>query len=326
MSFDTLTDDIDYQSLKFEEIQRLEERLNEYKVPKNVAIIGPPRVGKSSLMNSIIASFSSKCWRERTREGFVDQPGEQVTHHLIKITKNEYLGSERQKSYPYPTLIDMDGFDDESSDEVKEQLRYVLFGVVPNEENIKDTIRVHTSEGVRGLREICEQEQEHQRMDCLIFVASSVDLLPCNLMEAIKQITLEEERDVPVFGVLTKKDKCNPDETDSKKKEFCSKLGISETRSLLCTNYCGDYDNYKGQSRVNRLYPELDVPILTFMTQVCDPWIKVIRDKALPVRSKSKFSAKTDSVSTGSRWKVVGCGLIIMGVVIFTMYKYVKIR
>ncbi|XP_061169960.1 uncharacterized protein LOC133179185 isoform X1 [Saccostrea echinata] len=276
-----MTEDMNYQQLKDEEIQKLEERLDEYTLPKNVAIIGPPGVGKSSFINSVIASFSSKCWRERTKVGFFDGGGDQVTHHLIKITKEEYLDSERQKGYPYPTLIDMNGFDDESSEKIKELLRYVLFGLVPHEHKLLDAINIYTDGGIKGMREAYLSKKETLKVDCLIFVASSASVLPLNLMEAVKQVALKEDRVIPVFGVLTKEDKCNNlEESVSKKKEFCSKLGLPENRFLLCTNYCDDYDKNKGQSRWNRVYPELDVPALSFMRQVCDVGIKVLQNNA----------------------------------------------
>ena len=75
---------------------------------------------------------------------------------------------------------------------------------------------------------------------------------------------------IPIFGVLTYKDKIAPDGEDYKtlEQEFKEGLGLQNNRFLLCTSYCDDYDESKGKSRLKQRHPELAVPILEFMQQV----------------------------------------------------------
>ncbi len=48
-------------------------------IPKNIAIIGPPGVGKSGLNNTIIAAFSRDKWIEKAYSGNFGSTGRAVT-------------------------------------------------------------------------------------------------------------------------------------------------------------------------------------------------------------------------------------------------------
>ena len=45
--------------------------------------------------------------------------------------------------YNYPTLVDMNGFNDSSDDLVEELLRIVFFGRLPQEERLMDAVELH---------------------------------------------------------------------------------------------------------------------------------------------------------------------------------------
>ena len=51
--------------------------------PLNIAIIGPPGCGKSSLLNTIFASFSDENWVELAAHGSTVELGKQISSCLI---------------------------------------------------------------------------------------------------------------------------------------------------------------------------------------------------------------------------------------------------
>ena len=63
--------------------------------------------------------------------------------YCYSFQKTEYLESEDLEEYNYPTLIDMNGFNDSSDDLVEELLRIVFFGRLPPEERLMDAVYLH---------------------------------------------------------------------------------------------------------------------------------------------------------------------------------------
>jgi len=82
--------------------------------------------------------------------------------------------------------------------------------------------------------------------------------------------------DIPVFGVMCKVDKVKLEEEEFKEREkkFIGCLGLigSEHRYTRLVNYCNDVDEDK--KRMDAVFPELDVPALKFLRQVCIVFIK----------------------------------------------------
>ncbi|XP_062582005.1 uncharacterized protein LOC134243786 [Saccostrea cucullata] len=304
-------------NLKDKELELFEKELSKCKVPKNLVIFGQQGVGKSSFINSVIASFSSNCWREWTKVGDFDgcRYGERVTRQLIQISKDEYLDSERQKKFPYPTLINLNGFQYIFLEKLIVLLRYVLFGLVTEKHKLLDALKFYGYEDIKQAMAYLSKP-ERTRADGLIFMTSAVSSLPHNILNAVRQVAVLEAG-VPLFGVLTELDKVNDWEALAiKKKEFCSKLGFSETRLLLCTNYCDDYDTCSGHSRLNQVHPELDVPILSFMRQVCDIVNIDTKLKAFPSSGKViRCSALGGKFSYNSA-PVVNDMTLVMGLVV----------
>ena len=59
------------------------------------------------------------------------------------FSKTDYLDSDALYDYNYPTLVDMNGFNDSSDDLVEELLRIVFFGRLPEEEKLMDAVKLH---------------------------------------------------------------------------------------------------------------------------------------------------------------------------------------
>uniref|UniRef100_A0A8W8HRI0 Uncharacterized protein n=1 Tax=Magallana gigas TaxID=29159 RepID=A0A8W8HRI0_MAGGI len=264
------------------EVKLLQERINKGGRPLNVALIGLSGSGKSSFCNSIIAAFSVGDWKKRATTGHYGGHGEQVTHHLLSFPKIEYLDFDALYDYNYPTLIDMNGFEDSCDALAQELLRIVFFGRLPNEERLTDAVKLYNSKGLDGLKEKYSQSNECLKVDRIIFIASAYNFsLPTRLMEAVRNTARKENRVIPIFGVLTHKDKISRDDSDYMRleQEFIEGLGIPENRFLLSTTYCDAYDKHHGKSRLDQRHSAIDIPILKFMQLVCDPATRVIRDK-----------------------------------------------
>ncbi|XP_078317387.1 uncharacterized protein LOC111104536 [Crassostrea virginica] len=249
----------------------------------NIALIGASGCGKSSFCNSVMTAFCVEGWRERAFIGHYGGLAEQVTHHLLSFSKTDYLDSDKLINYNYPTLVDMNGFNDSSDDLVEELLRIVFFGRLPEEEKLIDAVKLHRIKGINGLRKHYSKNDELLKIDRIIFIASATSSLPNRLMEAVRKTARREDRVIPIFGVLTHKDKINEEDKDYKalEKDFREGLGLPNNHFLLCTTYCDDYDKQRGTNRMDQRHPELDIPILQFMRQVsvCDPVFKVIKDR-----------------------------------------------
>ena len=90
---------------------------------------------------------------------------------------------------------------------------------------------------------------------------------------------------IPLFGVMTKVDRVAKDGKEGdvsqkvfedRQKRFIRALGLlgATNRYIATYNYCDDTDEEK--NRLTSVMPEIDAPLLKFMTQVCDPAIQVM--------------------------------------------------
>lgn len=57
------------------------------KRPLNIVIIGPPGCGKSSLLNTIFASFSNESWNRVANYGSFGTNAKQVSHRLVRYVE-----------------------------------------------------------------------------------------------------------------------------------------------------------------------------------------------------------------------------------------------
>lgn len=126
---------------------------------------------------------------------------------------------------------------------------------------------------------------------------------------------------------MTKADLVDWDATDviSREKEFVGALGLrgAEHRYMKCTNYCND----TAPDRTEHVYPKLDINILRFMVQLCDPAIAVTHDKELlypdpPVQPDPKSEAPVEPgipPKPEVNWQYIKMALAIAGWIIVVL-------
>ncbi|CAG2242362.1 unnamed protein product [Mytilus edulis] len=258
------------------------------KNPLNIAIIGPPGCGKSSLLNTIFASFNDKSWK-------------QVAEHGNSVTRKKYYNRKGQNSGDddilMPTFIDMSGFEDEDTKVNRELLNMVFFGRLTEYEKIKDVLFCLTDDGINGTRRKYGTRNEYLLVDRIIFVCSlDPDApLPTNLMECVRKVS-KDVRGIPVFGVMTKADKFDAkrnDKVQEREKKFREHLGIPLERFTRIKNYCEDID--KETSYRYHLIPKIDVAILELMNQVFSSSIEVSNPGGRPDNSDPTKKELSDS-------------------------------
>ncbi|KAK3105090.1 hypothetical protein FSP39_017119, partial [Pinctada imbricata] len=178
------------------------------------------------------------------------------------------------ENYAYPTLLDIAGLEDEDSLVLQEMLRTVLFGRKHEGESLQ-TLHRFISENVKNIDAVRERYStvaEEHRVDRIIFIASAhADTkIPTKLINVLCNAANSPEMVIPRYGVLTHCDKVDvEDETFLRKeKDFKAHLGLPDNRYMRCHNYCDDIDRTYGTNRLEENIPEIDIPVIKFMTQV----------------------------------------------------------
>lgn len=290
------------------EILREVGKVVDGKKTQNIAIIGPPGVGKSSTINTIAAAFNDKRWREYAYSGFHGGDNKQVTYYTKSYQKHKYLEDRIYSDYCMPTLIDIAGFQNEESETIEEILRIVFFGRLPEEESLKDALEEKERSGLEGLKQKYLKNKEELKVDRIIFVSSATENVPKQLISCVLKAArpsggemAKGKRVIPIFGVLTKCDKVDlaeDSEVQDRENEFIEALGLkgAKNRYMRCENYCDDVDEKNGIDRTAELNTDIDLNVLKFMYQVCDPVYEVLgKDQEYEdaVRSKKQPPVQT---------------------------------
>ncbi|XP_062583988.1 uncharacterized protein LOC134245747 [Saccostrea cucullata] len=252
-------------------LEELKERIGKKTgAPLTVAVIGTPGSGKSSFINTMITSITGNYRKWRRTADFGGLP---VTQSGNRISREKYLYSADKslREYDFPDFVEIAGFQNTNDEMTYELLDLLFYGRIPSNvhlANVAGEIRRH---GKWFTDKMYPETPECKKFDRVIFVASAADRnLPVQLMQAVSRV-LYKKRDIPVFGVFTKKDlEVQERESEDFEKLFRTTLGLSQLDYLHCTNYCDD--NIKEIRERNMThYPELDIPVLKFLIQVLDP-------------------------------------------------------
>ncbi|CAC5400667.1 unnamed protein product [Mytilus coruscus] len=257
------------------------------KRPLNIAIIGSHGCGKSSLLNTIFASFSDGKWKEIAEHGSFGGLGKQVSQELISFKKEKYYfrkgaNNEEDDEVLMPTFIDMKGFEDQNDEFTKELLNIIFYGRMQEFGKLSDVLTHYQNYGLNGLKEKYGQGKEYLVIDRIIFVCSGdpITTLPTQLMACVSEIA-HGVRGIPIFGVMTKSDKFNgrkDPEVKKREAEFRKHLGIPKNRFARIMNYCEDID--KKMKYMFSVIPRIDVRVLKLMTQVFSNALEVTNPEA----------------------------------------------
>ncbi|XP_063440778.1 uncharacterized protein LOC134721605 [Mytilus trossulus] len=257
------------------------------KRPLNIAIIGSHGCGKSSLLNTIFASFSDEKWKELAAHGSYGGLGKQISQKLISFKKEKYYSrkgsnDDEDDEILMPTFIDMKGFEDQNDEFTKEILNIIFYGRMQEFEKLSDVLTHYQNYGLNGLKAKYRDGKEYLVIDRIIFVCSGdpMTTLPTQLMASVSEVA-HGLRGIPIFGVMTKCDKFNGrhnPEIEKRETEFRKHLGIPNNRFARIKNYCEDID--KEMAYMFSVIPQIDVRVLKLMTQVFSNALEVTNPEA----------------------------------------------
>ncbi|XP_076070521.1 uncharacterized protein LOC143042149 [Mytilus galloprovincialis] len=241
------------------------------KPPLNIAIVGTPGGGKSSLLNTIFSSFSKDRWHDIAPFGSFGTADKQRTTEFTSYEKKDYYKRQVGDDYLMPTFLDMTGFEDEETEESVALLELVFTGRIKEHQelsSVKDYADKYGAEALLGRynKGVC-----HRPVDRIIVVCSShlkVNL-PVSFLNSVWKAATKH-RGIPVYGILTCRDKHPPNIVQDRIESFCQSLALPQCRFAHIINYCDDIDR-EGVYYKHTTIPSLDVPVLQFMQQVLQP-------------------------------------------------------
>ncbi|XP_062603195.1 uncharacterized protein LOC134264967 [Saccostrea cucullata] len=248
----------------------LEQVKKNKKSQMTIAVIGPPGVGKSSFINTMIASITGE-YRQWAKTGRGEGA---ITLRAIPVFQKKYMefADENLQQCVFPDILDIVGFEDSDDQVTRKAIELLFYGRIPSNVLVHEFLNKMRTSGTWPVEKMYPLTAECKKIDRVIFVASAANSnLPLELCNAVRAV-ISKKRDIPIFGVLTGRDKRSPALENFEKFEerFKSALGISNLNYLHCTSYCDDNIN-KIRVVEAKNYPDLDIPVLEFLKQVLDP-------------------------------------------------------
>ena len=109
-----------------------------------------------------------------------------------------------KNSTPFPTFIDLAGFENENSATTREMLRVIIFGRLHSGESLQSLRNFVATHSLVEVREKYNLRKEENKVDAIIFIASAREsaTLPVKLIEAVYDATYNSEYGENIFNVV----------------------------------------------------------------------------------------------------------------------------
>ncbi|XP_062606882.1 uncharacterized protein LOC134268643 [Saccostrea cucullata] len=313
VEFDNMGKEDPLKERREELMHEIEEKLRRIKQPRNILILGQLGVGKSSFVNTVTSVLNRKF-------EYIAQTGSGSRHVSTtyrRFTPEIYWNQKVDKELSLPTFIDVSGLEeqlsksrhvqkddnDRNSGDVqtdknkasanKQAIELIIQGRLPDNcdlfalfENLNMGRKIEKATEIKGMA-----------VDIIIVVVSGETMaIPQALLDDIYEEANLNQKKIPVFGVMTKKDKIDESvNIEEKTKEICQALSIDEEHFLLCR--C--YQSEKAEDLEN------DIRILEFFSKLCNLHITAYE---IP---KMKFRDPADS-SGGYSYMLLKVGIFVL--------------
>ncbi|XP_019637202.1 PREDICTED: uncharacterized protein LOC109479656 [Branchiostoma belcheri] len=242
--------------LRVEVRQLLKKRSEDF----NVLVVGRPGSCKSTLINSMNMALAGK-WSELTSFG---QGGVQnLTLRLDKVPMFEdQFMTEKVENYDKKLYFwDCAGMENTADEVYGEFIGLTLDGKVEDKTNVFDVLRKKGGLiSIKDLQEKFPKVNEDNRFNRLLFVCACDEMAPENLLELVRETTASHHnkgRNIPVFLVLSKKDKAkdNQRKYNDTKKTAQSLLSLegNEQRTTELTLYHAKIEG-KDEGKVDGMF------------------------------------------------------------------------
>ncbi|XP_063409103.1 uncharacterized protein LOC134692575 [Mytilus trossulus] len=237
----------------------------------NVVVIGTAGCGKSSFINTALTSFRQDKWRLYSTVGKSSGNTTNITQHFKSFRADDTYYKEDKKVL-FPTFIDINGLENEEDNFNRAFLRALFDGKVEEDEQLTTLLKMFKS-NPKGFKKTISGRTEYLKINRIVVITSAdpSEQLPKDLLKCVKEVA-DDVKGIPIFGVMTKKDKFKKNEQISKRiDDFIGNLGITKDSFRYIENYCPDVD--KKMMYHMTVYPSIDVPVLKLITQVINPEI-----------------------------------------------------
>lgn len=255
--------------MKSEVWETLKKTVKALKEPKNILLLGSFGTGKSSFINTVITTLTGK------NDYYVDIGcgSKHNTTRFQRISREEYWNPDEEvdKFLNLPAFIDIIGMDPLlSTSEDEETVNSQIMNLAINGKLPEDADLLDLGRKLKDKKQLKERPEEKTlSVDIIIVVISAENPdIPQALIDEIYKEANVKKKQIPVFAVITKVDKCalSEQELEDKKTGICEAIGIASDKVLMCSNY-----------QPNQLLDtNKDISILEFLTKLCNPRFKAV--------------------------------------------------